>query len=102
MIPCVVSQWSAWSGCAEPCKKTYRVRSRQVLQEPRNGGEPCPALQQRAGCVEYWSRQRAECQQALSESPGQCPGRGRAPLWVSRAAGELLLDTAVFARDCLG
>ncbi|XP_066055086.1 somatomedin-B and thrombospondin type-1 domain-containing protein-like [Chamaea fasciata] len=65
VIPCVVSPWSAWSGCAEPCKRTYRVRSRRVLQEPRNGGQPCPALQQRAGCVEYWTRQGAECQQAL-------------------------------------
>uniref|UniRef100_A0A8C6ZE83 Somatomedin-B and thrombospondin type-1 domain-containing protein-like n=1 Tax=Nothoprocta perdicaria TaxID=30464 RepID=A0A8C6ZE83_NOTPE len=63
-----VSQWSVWSGCAEPCRTTYRVRRRRVLREPRNGGEPCPALEERAGCVHYWSRQGAECKQALSES----------------------------------
>ncbi|NWS84401.1 SBSPO protein, partial [Toxostoma redivivum] len=64
-VPCVVSPWSAWSGCAEPCKTTYRIRIRHIVQEPRNGAEPCPALEERAGCVEYWSRQAAECQQSL-------------------------------------
>uniref|UniRef100_A0A8C0UHZ7 Somatomedin-B and thrombospondin type-1 domain-containing protein-like n=1 Tax=Cyanistes caeruleus TaxID=156563 RepID=A0A8C0UHZ7_CYACU len=65
VIPCVVSQWSAWSGCAEPCKTTYRVRTRHIIQEPRNGAEACPALEERAGCVEYWTRQGTECQQSL-------------------------------------
>uniref|UniRef100_A0A8B9S3R0 SMB domain-containing protein n=1 Tax=Apteryx owenii TaxID=8824 RepID=A0A8B9S3R0_APTOW len=68
VISCVVSQWSVWSGCAEPCKTTYRVRRRHVVQEPRNGGEPCPPLEERAGCVEYWSQQGAECKQSLSKS----------------------------------
>uniref|UniRef100_A0A8D2N5P9 SBSPO protein n=1 Tax=Zonotrichia albicollis TaxID=44394 RepID=A0A8D2N5P9_ZONAL len=71
-IPCVVSQWSAWSGCAEPCKTTYRVRTRHIIQEPRNGGESCPALEERAGCMEYWSRQGTECQQSLSKSMEKC------------------------------
>ncbi|XP_001234392.4 somatomedin-B and thrombospondin type-1 domain-containing protein [Gallus gallus] len=65
VIPCVVSQWSAWSGCAEPCKTTYRVRRRHIIQEPRNGGEACPALEERAGCVEYWTEQGTECKQSL-------------------------------------
>lgn len=68
VIPCVVSQWSAWSGCAEPCKTTYRVRRRHVIQEPQNGGETCPALEERAGCVEYWTEQGTECKQSLSKS----------------------------------
>uniref|UniRef100_A0A803YJ62 SMB domain-containing protein n=1 Tax=Meleagris gallopavo TaxID=9103 RepID=A0A803YJ62_MELGA len=66
VIPCVVSQWSAWSGCAEPCKTTYRVRRRHVIQEPRNGGETCPALEERAGCVEYWTEQGTECKHKFS------------------------------------
>ncbi|NWZ71983.1 SBSPO protein, partial [Acrocephalus arundinaceus] len=78
VIPCVVSQWSAWSGCAEPCKTTYRARLRRVLQEPRNGGEPCPALEERAGCVEYWTRQGAECQQALIPALITTGGFGKA------------------------
>lgn len=68
VIPCLVSQWSVWSGCAEPCKTTYRVRRRHVIQEPRNGGEACPPLEERAGCVEYWTRQGTECKQSLSKS----------------------------------
>lgn len=67
-MPCVVSQWSVWSGCAEPCKTTYRVRRRHVIQEPRNGGEVCPPLEERAGCVEYWTEQGTECKQYLSKS----------------------------------
>uniref|UniRef100_A0A8C7T6H7 Si:dkey-7k24.5 n=1 Tax=Oncorhynchus mykiss TaxID=8022 RepID=A0A8C7T6H7_ONCMY len=37
--------WSAWPGCAEPCRATVRMRSRQVLQE----GEPCPHVEEHAG-----------------------------------------------------
>ncbi|XP_071615873.1 somatomedin-B and thrombospondin type-1 domain-containing protein-like [Heliangelus exortis] len=76
--PCVVSQWSAWSGCAEPCKTTYRVRRRQILQEPRNGGEVCPALEERAGCVEYWTQQGAECKLSLIPALITTGGFGKA------------------------
>ncbi|XP_048177854.1 somatomedin-B and thrombospondin type-1 domain-containing protein-like isoform X2 [Corvus hawaiiensis] len=78
VIPCVVSQWSAWSGCAEPCKTTYRVRMRHIIQEPRNGGEACPALEERAGCVEYWTRQGTECQQSLIPALITTGGFGKA------------------------
>nr|XP_009669456.1 PREDICTED: somatomedin-B and thrombospondin type-1 domain-containing protein-like [Struthio camelus australis] len=78
LISCVVSQWSVWSGCAEPCKTTYRVRRRHVLQEPRNGGEPCPPLEERAGCVEYWSQQGAECKQSLIPALITTGGFGKA------------------------
>ncbi|XP_063260213.1 somatomedin-B and thrombospondin type-1 domain-containing protein-like [Prinia subflava] len=78
VVPCVVSQWSAWSGCAEPCRTTHRVRVRRILQEPRNGGHACPALEQRAGCVEYWSRQGTECQQALVPALITTGGFGKA------------------------
>ncbi|NXR48108.1 SBSPO protein, partial [Hippolais icterina] len=78
VIPCVVSQWSAWSGCAEPCRTTYRARRRRVLREPRNGGEPCPALEERAGCVEYRTRRGAECLQALIPALITTGGFGKA------------------------
>ncbi|XP_043840271.1 somatomedin-B and thrombospondin type-1 domain-containing protein-like [Dromiciops gliroides] len=64
-VTCTVSEWSGWSRCVEPCTITFRVRRRQVLREPRNGGGPCPPLEERAGCVEYWSHQGVECKQAL-------------------------------------
>ncbi|NXU96636.1 SBSPO protein, partial [Cettia cetti] len=78
VVPCVVSQWSAWSGCAEPCKRTYRVRVRRIVREPRNGGEACPALQERAGCLEYWTRQGTECQQSLIPALITTGGFGKA------------------------
>ncbi|XP_026717978.1 somatomedin-B and thrombospondin type-1 domain-containing protein-like isoform X2 [Athene cunicularia] len=78
VIPCVVSQWSVWSGCAEPCKTTYRVRRRHVIQEPRNGGEACPPLEERAGCVEYWTWQGTECKQSLIPALITTGGFGKA------------------------
>ncbi|XP_075577385.1 somatomedin-B and thrombospondin type-1 domain-containing protein-like isoform X3 [Pelecanus crispus] len=77
-IPCVVSQWSVWSGCAEPCKTTYRVRWRHIIQEPRNGGEACPPLEERAGCVEYWTQQGTECKQSLIPALITTGGFGKA------------------------
>ncbi|XP_055578665.1 somatomedin-B and thrombospondin type-1 domain-containing protein-like [Falco biarmicus] len=78
VIPCVVSQWSVWSGCVEPCKTTYRVRRRHIIQEPRNGGEACPPLEERAGCVEYWSQQGTECKQSLIPALITTGGFGKA------------------------
>ncbi|NXA34226.1 SBSPO protein, partial [Eudromia elegans] len=78
VTPCEVSPWSAWSGCAEPCEAAHRVRRRRVLREPRNGGEPCPALEERAGCLEYRSRQGAECRPALIPALITTGGFGKA------------------------
>ncbi|NWU81871.1 SBSPO protein, partial [Onychorhynchus coronatus] len=88
VIPCVVSQWSSWSGCAEPCKTTYRVRTRHIVQEPRNGAEACPALQERAGCVEYWTRQGTECKQSLIPALITTGGFGKARKKRAAADGK--------------
>uniref|UniRef100_A0A671SBU9 Si:dkey-7k24.5 n=1 Tax=Sinocyclocheilus anshuiensis TaxID=1608454 RepID=A0A671SBU9_9TELE len=63
-VSCVVSEWSMWSGCLEPGKPTMHTRQRQVIQEARNGGEPCPSLHQTAGCAEYHD-QHGPCLQSL-------------------------------------
>ncbi|XP_062950888.1 somatomedin-B and thrombospondin type-1 domain-containing protein-like [Cynocephalus volans] len=65
VVSCVVAEWSGWGRCVKPCQLSYRVRQRRVLREPRNGGVPCPLLEEQAGCMEYWSHQGAECQQSL-------------------------------------
>ncbi|KAM6163032.1 somatomedin-B and thrombospondin type-1 domain-containing protein-like [Rhynchocyon petersi] len=65
VVSCVVAEWSDWSRCAKPCQVSYCVRRRHVLQEPRNGGVPCPLLEEQAGCVEYWNREGVECQQSM-------------------------------------
>ncbi|KAM6103134.1 LOW QUALITY PROTEIN: somatomedin-B and thrombospondin type-1 domain-containing protein [Theristicus caerulescens] len=60
-LPCVVGEWSHWSGCAEQCQPNLRIRRRYVQQEPKNGGEPCPALEEKAGCLEYLTYQGEDC-----------------------------------------
>ncbi|XP_007885169.1 somatomedin-B and thrombospondin type-1 domain-containing protein isoform X2 [Callorhinchus milii] len=65
--PCVVSEWSHWSGCAEQCQPNVRVRRRYIEQEPQNHGDPCPALEERAGCLEYMNYQGIHC--GLSHVP---------------------------------
>ncbi|XP_028853245.1 somatomedin-B and thrombospondin type-1 domain-containing protein [Denticeps clupeoides] len=76
-VSCVVSEWSAWSGCAEPCRATIRVRQRRVLQEPRHGGQACPALQETAGCAEYRGRQ-GRCRQSMVPALITTAGYGNA------------------------
>ncbi|KAM4705683.1 somatomedin-B and thrombospondin type-1 domain-containing protein [Rhinophrynus dorsalis] len=58
---CVVGEWSHWSGCADQCSPTIRVRRRQVEQESENGGEPCPPLEEKAGCLQYLTSQGNDC-----------------------------------------
>ncbi|XP_077912002.1 somatomedin-B and thrombospondin type-1 domain-containing protein-like [Halichoerus grypus] len=64
-VSCVVAEWNGWSCSVKPCQISYRIRLRRVLREPRNGGAPCPPLEERAGCVDYRGHQRVECQQSL-------------------------------------
>uniref|UniRef100_A0A665VMU7 Somatomedin B and thrombospondin type 1 domain containing n=2 Tax=Echeneis naucrates TaxID=173247 RepID=A0A665VMU7_ECHNA len=58
---CVVSDWSFWSGCAKPCQPSVRVRVRHIQQRPSNSADPCPSLEQRAGCKEYRDHQSNNC-----------------------------------------
>ncbi|XP_054639659.1 somatomedin-B and thrombospondin type-1 domain-containing protein [Dunckerocampus dactyliophorus] len=63
-VSCVVSEWSEWSGCLEPCRATVRRRTRTVLQDRVNAGKPCPHLEEHAGCARYWTQQ-GHCLSAL-------------------------------------
>ncbi|XP_030625948.1 somatomedin-B and thrombospondin type-1 domain-containing protein [Chanos chanos] len=63
--PCVVSEWSYWSGCAQACQPSFRVRRRQIEREPRNSGQACPQLEEKAGCMEYQSHQGQHCAQTF-------------------------------------
>lgn len=47
-----------------------RVRRRLVQQEPQNGGAPCPALEERAGCLEYSTPQGQDCGHAFGKDGG--------------------------------
>ncbi|NWR81767.1 SBSPO protein, partial [Centropus unirufus] len=50
-VGCVVGSWGPWSGCSSLCGVGSKARSRQVTIPPRHGGEPCPDLKQRRGCL---------------------------------------------------
>lgn len=79
-VSCVVSEWTQWSGCAEPCRATVRRRSRTVLQEPLNAGKPCPHLEEHAGCAEYWTH-HGHCHNSLGEKKKKLPGSFHASVW---------------------
>uniref|UniRef100_A0AAZ3P2Q8 Somatomedin B and thrombospondin type 1 domain containing n=1 Tax=Oncorhynchus tshawytscha TaxID=74940 RepID=A0AAZ3P2Q8_ONCTS len=50
---CVVTAWSHWSGPG--------LKQRHIVQEPKNSGEPCPNLEEQAGCMDYQSHQEQVC-----------------------------------------
>uniref|UniRef100_A0A8D2IRD6 Somatomedin B and thrombospondin type 1 domain containing n=1 Tax=Varanus komodoensis TaxID=61221 RepID=A0A8D2IRD6_VARKO len=90
--PCIVEEWSQWSGCAEQCKPNFRVRTRVIQQEPKNGGEPCPPLEEKAGCLEYNTYERKNCGDeyvpafiTTSEYNKERKERARNPNWSSEA-----------------
>ncbi|XP_072544567.1 somatomedin-B and thrombospondin type-1 domain-containing protein [Salminus brasiliensis] len=62
--PCVVSEWTHWSGCARPCQPSYRIRRRSIEIKPQNSGQTCPALEERAGCMDYHNHEGRSCGQA--------------------------------------
>nr|XP_057916161.1 somatomedin-B and thrombospondin type-1 domain-containing protein [Doryrhamphus excisus]XP_057916162.1 somatomedin-B and thrombospondin type-1 domain-containing protein [Doryrhamphus excisus]XP_057916163.1 somatomedin-B and thrombospondin type-1 domain-containing protein [Doryrhamphus excisus]XP_057916164.1 somatomedin-B and thrombospondin type-1 domain-containing protein [Doryrhamphus excisus]XP_057916165.1 somatomedin-B and thrombospondin type-1 domain-containing protein [Doryrhamphus exci len=64
---CTVSPWSFWSGCAEACRPSLRLRIRHVEERPSNNGEPCPALEEKAGCMDYRDHQGHAC--GISSGP---------------------------------
>ncbi|XP_051970889.1 somatomedin-B and thrombospondin type-1 domain-containing protein-like [Xyrauchen texanus] len=61
--PCVVSEWSHWSGCAQLCQPSFRVRRRSIERGPRNSIQVCPRLEEQAGCMEYQNHHRQFCAQ---------------------------------------
>ncbi|KAM7177041.1 somatomedin-B and thrombospondin type-1 domain-containing protein [Macrochelys suwanniensis] len=89
-LPCIVGEWSHWSGCAEQCKPNLRMRRRYVKQEPKNGGEPCPLLEEKSGCLEYLTYQGQDCGHehvpafiTTSEYSKERKRRAVSPLWSS-------------------
>ncbi|XP_053302142.1 somatomedin-B and thrombospondin type-1 domain-containing protein [Pleuronectes platessa] len=94
-VSCVVSEWTQWSGCAEPCRATVRRRSRVIVQEPLNAGKPCPHLEEHAGCAEYWSNQ-GNCHSSLVPALITTGGYGN-----TRKKRDLLLDSGDIIGYCV-
>ncbi|KAK6588702.1 thrombospondin type 1 domain-containing [Cryptosporidium xiaoi] len=51
-VDCKLSNWSSWSSCSVTCGPGGRItRTRQIIVNPRNGGDPCGALiAEETGC----------------------------------------------------
>lgn len=49
--PCEASAWSAWDDCDKTCDGGQKMRQRQILKLPSQGGTKCPeALMETNGC----------------------------------------------------
>lgn len=40
-IDCQLSEWTAWSDCSKPCEGGEKIRTRQIIYGPQNGGLTC-------------------------------------------------------------
>jgi len=51
-VDCVMSDFSEWSECSEPCGGGTRTRTRQVVSGAENGGAECGATEETEACNE--------------------------------------------------
>jgi len=49
-IDCVVSDWSNWGACTQPCGGGTQQRAKLILTLPQNGGRACPNLIESQTC----------------------------------------------------
>ena len=49
-VDCKVSQWNVWDSCSVTCGSGTKKRTRNVAQEPKNGGAMCPDLEETMDC----------------------------------------------------
>lgn len=49
-VHCQVSGWSEWTPCSASCGTGTTTRSREIIMEPRNGGDACPVLEETEPC----------------------------------------------------
>lgn len=49
-VDCKMSDWSVWSACPTTCGGGEKVRTRQVLSLPSNGGKECEHTVEREAC----------------------------------------------------
>ena len=49
-VDCVAGDWGEWGGCTKTCGGGLQYRWRNVIQPPKNNGNPCPYLSQSRAC----------------------------------------------------
>ena len=50
-VDCKTTPWGSWSACSKKCGIGHAKRTREILQDSKNGGQPCPALKEMRTCV---------------------------------------------------
>ncbi|KAL2081495.1 hypothetical protein ACEWY4_023348 [Coilia grayii] len=92
---CVVSDFSAWSGCSKTCGVGLQHRTRVVLATPMYGGANCPNLTQTRSCsnAALCLTGENEYEYSLKVGPwSECRLPQHKGLWLS---GRTLLDFSV-------
>merc|ERR1712031_108748 len=49
-IDCEVGAWGQFAKCNKLCDGGKQIRKRTVVKMPKNGGKPCPALENSLDC----------------------------------------------------
>ncbi|XP_041940176.1 thrombospondin type-1 domain-containing protein 7B isoform X1 [Alosa sapidissima] len=92
---CVVSDFSAWSGCSKTCGVGLQHRTRVVLATPMYGGANCPNLTQTRTCSNPVPCPTGENEYEYSLKVGpwsECRPPQHKGLWLS---GRTMLDFSV-------
>ena len=50
-VDCEVGEWQEYGACSKACGLGSKSRTREVTQEPRNGGKECPVLKESTVCI---------------------------------------------------
>jgi len=49
-VNCVQSDWSNWGACSKTCGPGTQIRTRSILQQPKNDGNTCKASEESRQC----------------------------------------------------
>ena len=49
-VDCAMGGWSDWSGCSQTCGDGIATRSREVVEQPLNGGLACSDRNESRNC----------------------------------------------------
>jgi hypothetical protein len=52
-VHCKVDLWGLWGPCSKSCGSGNQTRVREITEEPINGGDACPVLEQMQGCNNF-------------------------------------------------
>lgn len=76
VMDCKVGNWSNWSSCDVSCGTGSSVRSREIIHPESNGGQECPALEEKKTCrATKCSKRHRDRISALKESAMLLPGK---------------------------